>query len=353
MSKTRWMIYGANGYTGRLIAEEAHRQGLTPLLGGRDPAAVHALGTLFGLDCRVFGLDDRASAAEALDDVAVLVNCAGPFSATAAPMVEACLASATHYADITGEIAVFEQLHGLDEVARAAGVVLCPGVGFDVIPTDCVAACLARAMPDATRLALGFDSSSGLSPGTARTSVEALKLGGKVREGGVLRDVPLGYRRRDIDFGRGLRPAVTVPWGDVATAYYSTGIGNIEVYLPAPAGVALGMRLIDPLLGMDRVQDWLKEQVRRRVQGPDEAAREHQRTWVWGEVRNERGERRSARLETANGYEVTMHGALLAVRRLLYHRGGGGYFTPSQLFGERCVEELPGSSRITIRGRDT
>ncbi len=234
MSKSHWMIYGANGYTGRLVAEQAQREGLTPILGGRNPASLHALGSSLGLECRVFDLNDSAAALAALEDIAVVANCAGPFSATAAPMIEACIASGAHYVDITGEISVFEYAHGLDEVARTAGVAICPGVGFDVIPTDCVAACLKEAMPDATSLALGFDSGSGLSPGTAKTTVEGLKLGGKVREAGRLRDVPLGYKRRDIDFGRGLKHAVTIPWGDVATAYYSTGIGDIEVYLPVP-----------------------------------------------------------------------------------------------------------------------
>lgn len=350
MSKTHWMIYGANGYTGRLVAEEAHRQGLTPLLGGRDPASVQALGSLLGLECRVFSAD---APGDAFADVAVLANCAGPFSATAAPLLEACLASGTHYVDITGEISVFEHAHGLDERARTTGVALCPGVGFDVIPTDCVAASLAAALPDATCLALGFDTGSGLSPGTAKTTVEGLKLGGKVRRDGQLCDVPLGYKRRDIDFGRGLKHAVSIPWGDVATAFYSTAIPNIEVYLPVPPVAALGMRLLDPLrplLGRDGVQDWLKRQVTRRVRGPDQLTRERMRTWVWGEVRNERGERRTARLETANGYDVTVHGVLMAVAHLLAYSGPGGYFTPSRLFGERCIESLPGSGKIVIRG---
>lgn len=353
MSKTHWMIYGANGYTGRLVAEEAQRQGLTPLLGGRNPASLHALGSTLGLECRVFDLADHAAALAALDDVAVLANCAGPFSATAAPMIEACIASGTHYVDITGEISVFEHAHDLDEVARAAGIALCPGVGFDVIPTDCVAACLKEAMPEATHLALGFDTGSGLSPGTAKTTVEGLKLGGKVREAGRLRDVPLGYKRRDIDFGRGLKHAVTIPWGDVATAFYSTGISDIEVYLPVPPAAAIGMRAMDklrPLLGRERVQEWLKQQMDKRVSGPDELTRSRLRTWVWGEVRNARGERRTARLETANGYDVTIHGVLLAVRHLLEHRDAVGYFTPSKLFGARCVEQLPGSGSIVIRG---
>ncbi|HBO9700946.1 TPA: NAD(P)H-binding protein [Pseudomonas aeruginosa] len=348
---SHWMIYGANGYTGRLVAEQAQREGLTPLLGGRNPAALHALGSQLGLECRVFDLGDPQACREALDQVKVVAHCAGPFSATSTPMIAACRAAGTHYVDITGEIAVFEQAHAGDAEAREAGIVVCPGVGFDVIPTDCLAACLKEALPDAQRLALGFDTGSGLSTGTAKTSVEGLKFGGKIRENGRLRDVPLGYKRRDIDFGRGLRHAVTIPWGDVATAYYSTGIPDIEVYLPAPPLLALGMRLIDPLrplLGRQRVQDWLKGQVDKRIAGPDQAARERLRTWVWGEARNARGERRTARLETANVYDLTLHGVLLAVRHLLDYQGPGGYFTPSRLLGARCVESLPGSGRITV-----
>lgn len=215
---SHWMIYGANGYTGRLVAEQAQREGLTPLLGGRNPAALHALGSQLGLECRVFDLGDPQACREALDQVKVVAHCAGPFSATSTPMIAACRAAGTHYVDITGEIAVFEQAHAGDAEAREAGIVVCPGVGFDVIPTDCLAACLKEALPDAQRLALGFDTGSGLSTGTAKTSVEGLKFGGKIRENGRLRDVPLGYKRRDIDFGRGLRHAVTIPWGDVATA---------------------------------------------------------------------------------------------------------------------------------------
>ena len=348
---THWMIYGANGYTGHLLAAEAKRQGLTPILAGRNPAAVHALGSLLGLECRIFDIHQPDRAKEALADIAVVAHCAGPFSATSAPMLDACLSSATHYVDITGEISVFEAAHQRDQQARELAVVVCPGVGFDVIPSDCLAACLHQALPDATHLALGFDSGSGLSPGTAKTSVEGLKFGGKVRRAGVITDVPLGYKRRAINFGRGEKPAVTIPWGDVSTAYHSTGIDNIEVYLPTPTAAAVVMRLIDPLralLGLDAVQNWLKRLIEKRVSGPDEASRSRQRTWLWGEARNAAGVVKTARLETANGYDVTVHGALLAVRHLLDYGGPGGYFTPSKLLGERCVELLPGSGKVVI-----
>ena len=168
---------------------------------------------------------------------------------------------------------------------------------------------------------------------------------------GELRRVPLGYGRSRIDFGRGEKTAVCVPWGDLATAYFSTGIPDIEVYLPMPSPASALLRVIDPLrplLKSASVQGWLKAQVAKRATGPDEAARARAGSHVWGEARNRAGQRRVARLQTANGYTVTVHGALMAVRHLLDYAGPGGYFTPTQLMGERCVETLPGSGKIAI-----
>lgn len=351
MSKTKWMIYGANGYTGHLIAAEAVRRGMTPVLAGRTPAAIHSLGTLLGLECRIFDPQQHAQACHALHDIAVVAHCAGPFSATSAAMVSACLTSKTHYVDITGEISVFEAAFNRHQAALDAGVVLCPGVGFDVIPTDCIAACLHQAMPDASQLSLGFETSSGLSPGTAKTTIEGLKLGGKIRRAGVITDVPLGYKRRQIDFGRGTKAAVTIPWGDISTAYHTTHIGNIEVYLPAPSAVAILMALLSPirgLFGISAVENGLKRLVEKFVKGPDEIKRKHMRTWLWGEVRNAAGEIKTAHLETANGYDVTVEGVLFSVNHLLAYQGPGGYFTPSTLLGERCIEQLNGSGQIVI-----
>lgn len=351
MTKSKWMIYGANGYTGHLIASQAAAQGMTPILAGRNPGAIHALGTLLGLECRIFDPQQQDQAADALHDVAVIANCAGPFSATSAAIISACLTSKTHYVDITGEISVFEGAFARDRQAREAGIVLCPGVGFDVVPTDCIAACLHQTMPDATHLALGFETASGLSPGTAKTTIEGLSLGGKIRRAGVVTDVPLGYKRRQINFGRGTKAAVTIPWGDVSTAYHSTGIDNIEVYLPAPSALAISMALLSPirkLFGLNVIQNGLKGLVDKFIKGPSEAQRKQLHTWLWGEVRNGAGEVKTAYLQTANGYDVTVHGALHAVQYLLAYQGDGGYFTPSRLLGKRVIEQLPGSGKITI-----
>lgn len=351
MSDGKWMIYGANGYTGELIARQAKEEGLSPILAGRSEAKIAPLAQALGFEHRAFDLDDSAAVAKRIADVDVVVHAAGPFSATAPPMLEACIQAGTHYCDITGEIGVFEHAHSLDARAREAGVILCPGVGFDVIPTDCVAAYLKEALPDATQLTLGFDSRSGFSPGTAKTSVEGMADGGKVRRDGRIVTVPLASGVRDIDFGDGTKTAMTIPWGDVATAYYTTGIPNIEVYIPSSPGAIQRIRRLNwvrPMLGFPPVQAFLKWQVERRVTGPSAEKREKQPTHVWGEAVNAQGERKVARIRTANGYTVTLHGAVMAARYLLETDAGGGYYTPSKLMGKELVTKLPGSGTLDM-----
>ncbi len=350
--KPHWMIYGANGYTGRLIALEAVRQGLKPILAGRNQTQVQSLASELALDYRIFDLNDSAATQGALQDVHVVAHCAGPFAATSALMIDACLATGSHYLDITGEVSVFQAAHARHSEATAAGVVLCPGSGFDVIPTDCLAASLKLALPDATHLSLAFDMYAAMSPGTAKTTIEGLGNGGLIRQNGLLHTTAIAAYSRDIDFGRGVRHAASISWGDVATAFYSTDIPNIIVYIATPKSQALVMRwLLNPLRALFRsskVQQWLKAQVDLRIPGPNEQQRAQARAWLWGEARNASGTTVRARLETANGYDVTIHGVLLTTRHLLDYQGEGGYYTPSRLLGPRCIEQLPGSSSIVL-----
>ena len=350
-TQMKWMIYGANGYTGELIARAAVSRGLKPVLAGRSRDKVEALARELGLEARVFGLEDEVRLLAQIKGHDLVLHCAGPFSATAAPMMEACLRANAHYLDITGEIAVFEHAQSLNDRARAAGVVICPGVGFDVVPTDCVAAALKNAMPDATHLALGFDSRSSISPGTAKTSIEGMAQGGKVRRDGKIISVPLAYRVRRIDFGAGEKLAMTIPWGDVSTAWHTTGIANIEVFIPGSAGMIRGARFanwIRPLMGLSFVQRLLKARIGKTVVGPDQVKRADQGTYVWGEARNARGDCKTARVHTANVYSLTVDAALAVVDYLLQMRPTGGAYTPALLLGAELVTHLPGSGAMTI-----
>src|SRR5829696_2843358 len=181
MTSGRVLIYGSNGYTGRLIVERALERGLRPVLAGRNAAEVQRQADELGLEHRVFSLDDPRAVDAGLVGVGVVMHCAGPFARTSRPMADACLRTRVHYLDITGEIAVFEALAARDAEAKASGVMLLPGVGFDVVPSDCLAAHLARRLPTATRLTLAFRSAGRMSRGTALTAIDRISDGGLVR----------------------------------------------------------------------------------------------------------------------------------------------------------------------------
>ncbi len=349
--KPRLVVYGANGYTGRLIAQAAAERGLAPVLAGRSREAVATLAAGLGCESRAFDLSDPAGIARGLEGCGVVIHCAGPFSATAAPMMAACVAARVHYTDITGEIEVFEHAFRQDAAARAAGVVVCSGTGFDVVPTDCLAATLAQALPDATQLALGFDSRSSLSRGTAATSVEGLGHGSCVREAGELRRIPLGSRSRRIDFGDGGKLATAIPWGDVSTAFRTTGIPNVEVYVPVSPKALANLRRLGHfgwLLRRKTVQSFLKSRIAKRPPGPDDAAREKTPVYVWGEAENAAGRRVTARLRVPNGYTLTRDAAVAVAERLLAGGAAPGFTTPARLMGPDFVTRLPGVSEVRL-----
>lgn len=342
----RLLIYGANGYTGRLIAQEAVRRGLAPILAGRSPGAVEDLARRLGCESRVFSLGDPEQIAGHLCSVAVVAHCAGPFSATAVPMIEACLREGVHYTDITGEIDVIEAGAARHERAREAGIALMPAVGFDVVPTDCLAATLAAELPEATRLELAFAGSGGLSPGTTKTMLEGLPKGGRARIDGRIVRVPAAWKSQEIPFRSGRRWAMTIPWGDVASAYYSTGIPNIEVYLSAsPAAIARARRWgrVMPLLGLWPLGAVAKWWAGRTVKGPSQHERESSRTSLWGRVSDDAGHSVEATLETPEGYTLTVLTTLAVAERLLAGGGPRGFATPSRAFGKDFICRIPGT----------
>ncbi len=351
----QWLIYGANGYSGELIAREARARGLAPILAGRNATALQALAGSLGLEHRAFALDEPAALRHALRDCGLVLNCAGPFSATSAPLLEACLEGRVHYLDITGEIDVFAHAHAQHARAVRAGIVLCPGCGFDVVPTDCLAAQLKLLLPTADHLVLAFEAGGGPSRGTALTSVEGLGSGGRVRVDGTLRRVPLAWKTRTFERpdagGHSVRrSAMTIPWGDVFTAFVSTGIPNIEVYMAlSPTTIARARRLrwLRPLLGSAPVQKFLKRRVEHSVQGPSADARDASETHVWGEASDALGNRVALRLRTPNGYALTATAATGIAQHFL--AGGAidpGYRTPSQIMGPEYVMALPGVERF-------
>ncbi len=342
----RCLVYGASGYTGQLIAERAAERGWRPILAGRSEAKLRPIAERLGMPMRVFGLDDPGALDRGLADVDVVIHAAGPFSRTSRPMVDACLRARVHYLDITGEIAVFEACAARDREAQDAGVMLMPGTGFDVVPSDCLAKHVAQRMPDATHLALAFHSvGGGPSHGTAATMVEGLHLPNLVRRDGKIVEVPSGRLSRDIDFGRGSRAALGIPWGDVATAWYSTSIPSIEVYMAMPRAAVWGakaLRFAAPVLGAPWVQRALQSRI--GAGGPSPEARARSYSVLWAEAR--RGDQRAvSRLRVPEGYTLTAWASVAIAERVLDGASQPGFRTPSMAFGADFILGFDGVTR--------
>lgn len=354
-----WMIYGANGYTGRLIAREAARRGMHPVLAGRSAEKLEPLARELDLPSRIFALDSAEQIAPHLEGMRVVAHCAGPFSATAEAMMDACIAAGAHYLDITGEIDVIEAAHARHERAAAAGVMLMPAVGFDVVPSDCLAKALADELPGAVQLQLAFTGMSSLSPGTAKTAVEGMSQGGRVRQNGRIIRVPAYWTTLDVPFRGGARRSVTIPWGDVASAYYTTGIPNIEVYCDATQGPIkwLGrFRFLLPLTGIPAIQRFFKRRIERRVAGPTPEELARSTASLWGRVRDDTGRSVEATLETAGGYPLTVMTTLAVVERVLAGEVAPGFATPAGALGKELILSIPGSDlRIEspVAGRES
>ena len=346
------VIYGSPGYTGRLIVAEALARGIRPVLAGRSMDAVRAQAQSLGLEWRVASLDDPDALDTVLAGATAVLHCAGPFVHTWRAMSDACIRNHVHYLDITGEIGVFEGLARRDVEAKAAGVMLLPGVGFDVVPSDCLAAHLARRLPGAVTLSLGFLAVGGASRGTMLSVVEGLGLPGAVRRNGHIVAVPPAWHSRRIDFGDGKpRDATTIPWGDVSTAFHSTGIRDIEVYMsmrPSMRRTMIASRWIAPLLRSGVIRRWAAARVHRGPAGPSDAARERGASLLWGEAVAADGRRAESRLQGASGYTLTAQTSVHLASKVLAGDAPVGFRTPSRAYGADVILEIPGVTRFDV-----
>jgi short subunit dehydrogenase-like uncharacterized protein len=344
------LIYGATGYSGRLLVGEAIALGMRPVLAGRDAARLAELAEPLGLEHRAVSLSDAAALRSALHDVAVVLHAAGPFSATAQPMVEACLAAGAHYLDITAEIRVIEALARRDTEARRRGIMIMPAVGFDVVPSDCLAAHVARRLPGAHTLAFGVTGFRFISRGSTKTLFEAIDHG-VMRRDGAITAVSLGSRQRLFDYGAGPRPSHNISWGDIATAYYTTGIPTIETYhetTPLLQAVLFGCRAFGWALRTAPLQALLKAQADLLPEDPSTGDVATARMVIVAEARAGRSRRAAARLCTPEAYAFTGTTGAAIARRVLGGDAEAGFQTPARVYGADFVLAFAGVSRCDL-----
>ncbi len=345
------LIYGANGYTGRITARLAKGAGYKPVLAGRNAAMVKAIADAHSMDWRHFDLKNPDTIDRNLVDIDVVLHMAGPFSATMPPMVAACLRTRTHYIDITGEIDVIETLSSQFAEASVAGIMMLPGAGFDVVPSDCLLAHMKRRLPSARSLTLAIDGLSKPSRGTAKTAVESLGLGTRVRRNNrivTLESMP----RRDFDFGDG-EPVdcMGVSWGDVSSAYHSTAVPDIQVFFrvsPMMEQVAKMGPIANWMVRQSLVQRYLKGQVDKQIEGPSKEERAEGRVRLLGIAEDGEGGRAVSLLTTPEAYTLTARVALDIAVRVADAEGLTGFYTPTRLLGPDYILDFDGVERTDL-----
>ena len=345
------LIYGAYGYTGELISRLAVEKGLKPVLAGRDAKQTEKLANELGLPFLVFDLSEKDKVDDAIKNAKVVLHCAGPYNVTLQPVLDACLKYGSHYLDINGDLDVFERVAERHEDAVKAEVVLLPGVGFDVVPTDCLANFLKSELPNADTLELAFSGGSDVSRGTALTMAEKFHEGGAIRKDGKITKVPTAFEGKEIDYGQGPRFSMTIPWGDVCTAYYSTKIPNIKVFTAIAPKTFRTLKLarnFSFLVGLSPIQGLIKSKIRSSVKGPTFEDREKKRSLLWGEVSAADGSKVSAKMETPEGYKLTSMTALEAAIRVLKGQVEPGFKTPAMAFGHDFILDFEGVRRDLI-----
>lgn len=346
-----FLLYGANGFVGEAIARLAVQAGLQPILAGRNASKIEPLARQLGLESRIFDLEDPRTVERALKGTNVVLHCAGPYVDTFRPVVTACLRTGTHYLDLTGEIPVYQAIASLDTEARQNGVMLLPGVGFDVVPTDCLALHLKQRLPGATHLTLAFqgDGPAGLPPGTQRTAIELIPYGDRVRVNGQLQTPQPAEKTRRIDFGKGPVLTTRLTWGDVFTAYFSTGIPNIEDYAafsPAMMKQMAVLRQLRVLFKLKAFRNLVKMGVKS---GPTAEETAQTSSHIWGEVVDGAGGKAVARLHGPEaGVALTSRTALKTVQKVLSGHAPIGYQTPALAYGADFILECEGVTREDV-----
>lgn len=344
----RILIYGGTGYTGRLIAEHARNLRRAPVIAGRTAHRVQALAEELAIAGRVAAPDEPQAIDEALGDIDVLINAASPFARTARPLIEACLRTGTHYLDITGELPIFQDAARYDGPARERGIMIMPGVGLGIVASDCLALHVAARVPNAKYLRMAVLRPDSFSRGSVRSALGLSNSHVTIRRNGRLISVPVGRLQRAFDYGDGRRESVAVSWADVFTAYYSTGIRNIEAYFEANLAsrvlYQLGAGVADTLR-LPPVERWLDAVVRALPDGPSAQQRQRERCVIVAEAEDSWRQRSCARLETPDGYSFTAEAATEIATRAARGDFRPGFQTPAGVYGADLVLEFKGTRR--------
>jgi len=351
MQRNSILLYGANGYTGELIARYAAQYGLQPILAGRKKDAIEALAKELQLPFRIVELHDSKALNAALADIALVIQAAGPYHITAQPMIDACIATNTHYIDLNGDLDVFEMLQGYDQAAKDKDIMILPGAGFDVVPTDCLALYLKEQLPDATELTIAFAViGSALSRGTSISTLHKLGTPGAIRKDHKIVYEPMGKKGMSVNFPGYKKPifVMSIPWGDISTAWYSTRIPNIRTFTAINKSAwyfLKGQSIFNWLLKTSLMRSIIMGILKVQSAGPNQQVRDKATSYIWGKVSNAQGKSVEANMETPEAYSLTAFTILVIAKKIISGNYKPGYQTPSSAYGADLIMEIDGVKR--------
>jgi short subunit dehydrogenase-like uncharacterized protein len=336
-------VYGATGFTGRLVAAELRRRGAEMVLSGRNPAKLEILAEEIGpgVEMQAARLDDPASLRELLEPCAAVISCAGPFQLHGEPVLAAAVETGTHYLDTTGEQpfmrTVFEEYGAR---AERAGVALVTAMGFDYVPGDLIAALTAGAEPVDEIVLAYWVKDFGPTRGTALSAL-GMMAGGDVewRDGALL---PASQRvgRGTWDFGPpiGTQRMVRYPAGEHITVPRHVRTKRVRTLLSASTAVPLpgpaASLLMAPfqLVLRTPVRRALEALIPRLPEGPSAESRRKSRFVVACEARSEGG-RTWGTVTGSDPYGLTARTTVEgALRCATPGYGRRGALAPSQAF---------------------
>ncbi|MVA37363.1 saccharopine dehydrogenase family protein [Agrobacterium vitis] len=324
----KMMIYGATGYTGRMVAEHAKSAGIQVVLAGRSEGALVKLAIEHGVECRVFALDDADTIDQNLLGISVLLNCAGPFMRTAKPLMEASIRKGMHYLDTAAELDSYRLAELLDGDARAAGVMLMPGGGGSVAMLGSLAGHAVARVQNPRKIQIAMHVAGGMSRGSAISATENMTAETLARVDGEL--VTVANSIRKFDFGQGAVDSFQVTLPDLITIWRATGVPDIETFVHVTGN---GFPTGDLSLLPD---------------GPTEEERLANRYQAIVEVTDVQGNVFRSLLDTVNGYSFTAIAVAEAGRRVLAGEARPGFQTPAGLFGKGFAETIADTTIIDL-----
>jgi short subunit dehydrogenase-like uncharacterized protein len=324
----RLMIYGATGYTGSLASEYAKSIGLEFIIAGRTTLKLQQLASSLNVLYRKLDvLDSPAHIDSSLKDIAVLLNCAGPFHRTARPLMEACIRNGVHYLDIAAELDSYEHAGELNKEAKNAKVMLMPGCGGSVAMLGCLAMHVVKRLNSPISIDIALHVAGPVSRGSAISAQEGaiitkprLVLGRKVEQ-----EDSQGSKEFDFGDGRGYVECSPIVLPDLITLWKATGISNIRTFVHM-------FRAVFP--SGDFAKFSTGPVAEERMANPYHAA---------VSIAAEDGTLRRAALHTVNGYSFTSIASIEAARQVMAGKFVLGFQTPVEVFGSEFVECVEGS----------